>query len=285
MMSSLASARPTPAYKVVVSDLDGTLVHHDLRVSDATIQTIRALGQHYPEVKVVLATGRMLPSALPFAQKLGLSTPIITYQGGMVSESVAPYTTLLHQPVPLVLAQTVLRFCKELGLHLNVYMNNVLYTEAHPLYVAMYKATAAIEPQVVANMTEHLTVAPTKLVVIEEDAQKLADFREQVQAAFTEQELTLCLSRPHFLEFTAAGISKWSAVEYLLKHWNLSASEVVAFGDQDNDLSLLRQAGLGVAVGNAPEWIQKQAKRVAPSLEEDGVAKVLQELFPLTVAR
>jgi hypothetical protein len=110
-MTSLTDASPIlfPAYahpiKMVVCDLDGTLVQANLEVSNAVLDAIQAVSQ--AGVKVVIATGRMFPSALPYVQRLGLDTPVICYQGAVVRDSQDGFTLRYSNPVPLDLAKEI----------------------------------------------------------------------------------------------------------------------------------------------------------------------------------
>jgi Cof subfamily protein (haloacid dehalogenase superfamily) len=264
-------------YDLVVCDLDGTLVDHDLQIS-TRVQAVIARLLRETQVRVVLATGRMFPSALPFAHKLGLSDPIITYQGAMVRQCRGQFGMLFHQPIAVEPAKAVLALCRELDLHLNVYINDRLYSENKPHYVALYEKTSNITPNVVPSMEHVLILPPTKLVIIEDDEAKLRKVRERLEAQFGADELFICVSRPNFLEITAAGVTKWKAVKELATVWSIPDERILCIGDQDNDVSMLQGAGMGVAMGNAPEAVKAVANRVALSLAEDGAAIILEEL-------
>ena len=266
-----------PPIKLIVTDLDGTVVQHDLSVSHRVQKAINTVCIN-TDVRVVIATGRMFPSALPYSGKLGLDTPIITYQGAMVRQSSAPHSVLYHEPVPLTLAKQVLALCRELDLHLNVYINDKLYTEPHPIYVEEYRATAAIEPNVVEPMENVLMLPPTKLVVIDNDPDKLLTMKEELGLRFGKQTLGWCQSRRNFLEITAPQVSKWRAVMELADIWAIRPEEILCIGDQDNDSAMIEQAGLGVAMGNAPRAVKAKADVITGSIDEDGAAQAIEAL-------
>jgi Cof subfamily protein (haloacid dehalogenase superfamily) len=269
-----------PAYphpiQLVVCDLDGTLVQKDLSMSTAVIQTIQRITQT-TQTKVVVATGRMFPSALPYAQKLGLTTPIITYQGSTVHQRNADgtYSRIFYNPVPLEIAKQLVTYCHTNNIHINCYVSDILYSKPHPIYVQEYKNTSSIEPSLTENLLEILTEAPPKLVVINNDPAVLEAMKTYLANTFGTKTLSWCQSRHNFLEITAPNVSKWNAVSFLAEQWHIPTENILCLGDEENDLSMLTQAGLGIAMGNGPIAIQQQAKVVAPSILEDGNAQAL----------
>jgi Cof subfamily protein (haloacid dehalogenase superfamily) len=84
-------------------------------------------------------------------------------------------------------------------------------------------------------------------------------------------------SKPFFLEFTQLGVTKGASLDYLIKPMGIKAEEVIAIGDSYNDLAMIEFAGLGVAMGNAPQDIKEKADYVAASNMEDGVAEVVEK--------
>jgi Cof subfamily protein (haloacid dehalogenase superfamily) len=270
----LPAINPTNAFDLVVCDLDGTLVQKDLSVSPAVEGVIKAIA-HKTTTKVVLATGRMFPSALPYAHRFGLSTPIVTYQGAVVRDTQPPHTLHYNNPVPLPLAKALISYCQTEGLHINAYVNDTLYTTPHAIYVQEYNATSSIDPTLLNNLLDCLTEAPPKLVIIENDPQRLNAVKQQLQETYGDTALSCCQSRHNFLELTAPNTSKWEAIKTLATQWAIPTERILCIGDEENDLSMLKQAGFGIAMGNAPAYIQAQANAVTLSVEQDGAAKAL----------
>ena len=269
-----------PAYphpiQLVVCDLDGTLVQKDLTVSPTVIAVIKRINTTTP-TKVVLATGRMFPSALPYAQLFELTNPIITYQGSTVHEIDHPptYQRIFYNPVPLEIAKKLVAYCAENDIHINCYVNDILYSRPHELYVQEYKNTSSIEPSLTENLDSILTEAPPKLVVINNDPAVLEKMKAYLAETFGKEVISWCQSRHNFLEITAPHVSKWNAVSFLAQQWGIAPENILCLGDEENDLSMLTQAGLGIAMGNGPVAIQQQAKVIAPPISEDGNAQAL----------
>ncbi len=278
MMSIETTPILFPAYahpiKMVVCDLDGTLVQSDLNVSPAVLETIQAVSQH--GVKVVIATGRMFPSALPYVKRLGLETPVICYQGAMVRDTHADFTLRYSNPVPLDLAQDIVRYCQRQHIHINVYVNDVLHSQTHELYVDEYKRTSSIEPVLLEDVLSILQVdAPPKMVVINNDPHVLEAVRAYLLETYGAERIGVCKSRHNFLELTAPDVSKWSAVVALAEQWGILPQEVMCLGDEENDVAMLRGEGLGLAMANGPIDVQRQAKGIVPHILEDGAAQAM----------
>jgi Cof subfamily protein (haloacid dehalogenase superfamily) len=258
--------------KLLAIDLDGTVVNHQLQVSPAVVQAI-AQAKHDHGVRVMIATGRTYHSALPFAYQLGITEPLVAYQGALLRELPEQgSTTLRHCPIPLPLAQEVLAMLQAHHFHVNVYVNDQLFVARDNPYAKDYGRLAGFAPTLVDDLMAQLTSPPSKLMAIDHDRMDwLLDTMHQRYAG----QLNICTSRINFCEIIDKQASKWDAVWSIAQQWGIAQAEVMAIGDQQNDLSMLTQAGLGVAMGNAPQAVQRQAKAVTGRIEEDGVASAI----------
>jgi Cof subfamily protein (haloacid dehalogenase superfamily) len=217
----------------------------------------------------------MYPSALPYVERLGLKTPVVCYQGAMVRESQGDKNILYYNPVPLEIAREIAQHCQENDVHLNVYINDVLHSRPHPVYVEEYKRTSSIEPTLMENMLDALTEAPPKMVAINNDPDVLERLRRTLISTFGDEAIGVCKSRHNFLELTAPDVSKWGAIKAYASQLGIQPEEVMCLGDEENDLSMLVGEGLGIAMANGPTHIQRQAKGIAPHIMEDGAAKAM----------
>jgi hydroxymethylpyrimidine pyrophosphatase-like HAD family hydrolase len=92
-------------------------------------------------------------------------------------------------------------------------------------------------------------------------------------------ELDITISHPEYLEFTAPGVNKGTALEWLAARLSIPLAQTMAIGDQHNDLEMLLAAGHGVAMHGAPEAVQRAARHLAPPSEEDGAARMIERLI------
>jgi Cof subfamily protein (haloacid dehalogenase superfamily) len=91
------------------------------------------------------------------------------------------------------------------------------------------------------------------------------------------QDVSICKSRTNFCEIVHTAVSKWNAIQHLMSLWNIQASEVMAIGDHENDLSMITAAGVGVAMGNAPDNVKALANYVTDPVGEDGAANAIEK--------
>lgn len=261
-------------YRFVATDLDGTLIDRSLRISPRTQKAIQ-LAQHRGS-QVVISTGRMYQSALPFAKALGITAPLITYQGALARD---PQTNeeLWHHRMPLERTREALKMLQAAGLHINLYVDDCLYVEELTPEAKEYRDLTGVEPVVIPSFEEVLGHAPTKILAIG-SSEAVIHWDEALKIHFGES-LYVTPSQAHYLELAAPGVTKGAAITRLAARFGISPEEIVAFGDGHNDLEMLSAAGLGVAMGNAGDRLKSVANRIAPPVWEEGVASVLEELF------
>jgi hydroxymethylpyrimidine pyrophosphatase-like HAD family hydrolase len=194
----------------------------------------------------------------------------------MVRDTHADFTLRYSNPVPLDLAQDIVRYCQRQHIHINVYVNDVLHSQTHELYVDEYKRTSSIEPVLLEDVLSILQVdAPPKMVVINNDPHVLEAVRAYLLETYGAERIGVCKSRHNFLELTAPDVSKWSAVVALAEQWGILPQEVMCLGDEENDVAMLRGEGLGLAMANGPIDVQRQAKGIVPHILEDGAAQAM----------
>jgi len=263
----------TPSIKLIALDLDGTIVQENLQISRRVQDVIHHV-QRQTDVRVVIATGRMFYSALPFARTLKTPLPIVAYQGAMIREQDAPQTVHLHTPVNLDIARELTEILLHDNYHVNLYMNDRVWTRRSNVFSEFYARTSGVSPVFRDNLLACLTEAPTKIMVI--DDERIEHLLGYLDAHYAGR-LSFCRSRSNFCEIIDVSVSKWNALQVLAQSWGIQPSEIMAIGDQSNDLSMISQAGLGVAMGNAPDHVKKAARFVTGSIEEDGVASAIEQ--------
>ena len=261
-------------YRLLAVDLDDTFLNKELQVSPRVqLAVIEALKKG---IIVTLATGRMYRSAKKYAFSFLGDIPLITYNGALIKYSRSE-REIYHQPVPGELALTIYRRVKG-HFHLNVYQDDELLVEEDNQYIRDYSRIAGVPFRVVNNIEELLNKkAPTKLLAVG-DPSALDQLWEETNGEFR-GVLHITKSKPHYLEFLAAGVNKGEALKILAQHLGVSLKETVAVGDSYNDLEMLETAGLGVAVGNALPEVKRRADLVVPANDEDGIAYLINEII------
>jgi Cof subfamily protein (haloacid dehalogenase superfamily) len=230
---------------------------------------------------VIVVTGRMFRAVRPYLEQAGIEDPAVCYQGAVVAE---PRTGrfLRHEPIPLELAREAIAAVEAEGFGLNCYVGDELYVASETAEARSYAEFQSIPIRVVGPLLAWLDDAPTKLVTIG-DPGALDDLERRLKARF-DGRLFIAKSLPYFLEFASPEVTKGSGMQFVAEHLGIAPERTVAFGDGENDVELLDWAGYAVAVANAHERVLERADHVAPSVDEEGVAQVIEAYLGLAPA-
>lgn len=270
--------------RAVCTDIDGTLLDEKKELSERTISIITEINAR---VSVILASSRM-PSAMTHLQKkLGIEThPLICYNGGYVIR----YLSGNKQPevldsvvIPVKVCSSILEVGRYTDIHSSLYFENKWYAPKTDQWtereerITKVKATVA-DPVWVLNHWSKNNSGAHKIMCMG-PAGQIAEMKKELHQRHG-QDIHIYLSRPTYLELAPGSISKGTALELVIDKWfNFSLREVVAFGDNYNDIEMLKAAGLGIAVSNAKKEVREIADRLAGNSTEDGVAIALEEFF------
>lgn len=268
----LDTSPPDLPYKLVVLDLDGTLIGKDLILSPQSKEVIARSME--VGARVTLATGRMFQATVPFARELGIREPLICYQGALIKDMLTG-EVLYHQPVPLALAREVIRIVQGWGLHINVYLDDELFVEKETPEARRYGEISRVAIHAVGDLLAFLQRDPTKIVIVSEE-EAIDRILPELRRHF-EKRLYITKSYPIFAEVAHPECSKGEALEFLAHHYGIRQEETLAVGDSPNDLEMIVWAGLGVAMGNASPEVIAAADWVTAPLAGDGVAVALRE--------
>jgi Cof subfamily protein (haloacid dehalogenase superfamily) len=215
----------------------------------------------------------MFRSVRPYALEAGLDDPVVCYQGAVVADPVSG-RWLRHVPIPLELARETIAALHEEGFGLNCYVDDELYVAEVTPEARRYADFQHLELHVVGDLLGWLDRPPTKLVVID-DPRVLDELKQRMLARF-EERLYISKSLPYFLEFASPDVTKAAGLDFLAEHTGFTRVQTVAFGDGENDIELVDWAEYGVAVANADERVKAAANLVCPSVDDEGVAQVLE---------
>ena len=260
--------------KLVALDMDDTLLNKQAEISARSSDVIRrAIAQG---VTVTIATGRMFRSAQPFAARLGLDVPLITYNGALVRAALSG-ETLLHRPIDAEIAAEVLAIFKKRGWYLQSYVDDVLYVAEMNDKARYYENLAKVKAFSLGDEFYSRRQSPTKLLAMAEPDQ-VAEMKQVLQTRFGER-LYLAISKPTYLEMVNPLVNKGTALSFLAERMGIDRGQVMAVGDSFNDLDMIEYAGWGVAMGNAPEAVKSRAKAVVSANDKDGVAEAFERFI------
>ncbi|NJP10971.1 MAG: HAD family phosphatase [Leptolyngbyaceae cyanobacterium RU_5_1] len=273
-------ARPNDI-QLLVLDIDGTIAGASNNIREPVKQAVRAA--QATGVQVAIATGRMYRSALRFHHDIGATLPLMAYQGALIKDP-ATQTIHRHWTVPKHLALRLLDHFEQPELYsllsIHFYMDDQLYVRELTPASRDYGERTGVEPIPIGDLRKSLTTEPTKVLALSDDADLIYRLLNTLRDRHPPAELYLTTSVATFFEATHPLVNKGTAVRYLAEeHLGIQAANVMVIGDNFNDLEMIEYAGIGVAMGNAPEGVKKSANWIAPSVEADGAAAAIAEFL------
>jgi hypothetical protein len=272
---------PEPEFpiRLIALDIDGTIIGDDHAIAERTIRAVRAALDR--DVAVSLVTGRMVSSAMRFATELGLTGPIVGYQGGLIRAMPLPESRrlgklLLHTPLPAAAARDILGWARAHGLDPHVNHLERFILRADDPKADDYSAFMGARAELVPDLLEAIDHPVTKVLAVGEPPIP-TEVAPQARAEFAGRA-DVTISHPRFLEFVAPGVSKGRAIRWLARRLRIPLAATLAIGDQWNDLEMIAEVGHGTAMPSAPAEVRAAARYRAAPLEEDGAARMIEDL-------
>jgi len=264
-------------YRMLCLDIDGTLLNSRHQISEGTKRAIRKLDDSGDTI-IVLISARMPKGMRYLAEELNLNSPLVSYNGAYITQG----DQILHaRTIKLEQCITIFQLAIERGLHVSLYTEDQWYVEHLDSWALQESEITGIKPIVIEfeklfSDWEAAGNTPNKILCMGEPG-NISVFGERLNFMF-EKNLNVYQSKPTYLEIVSAEASKINAIAYLCDRYHINKDEVVAVGDNYNDISMISYAGLGIAMGNAPDEVKKCADYVTLSNDEDGVAWVIDGL-------
>jgi Cof subfamily protein (haloacid dehalogenase superfamily) len=264
--------RDTPI-RLIVADLDGTLLNSDHVVSPFTERTVREAIRR--GVQFTIATGKTFPSTVDVIRQFDIRLPVICANGVQVFE---PDGTLLHaDPIPREYAIEAVQIGRSAGFTPVVYTEMGLLSTALDENVQELLAHHEPMPEIIPDLETALADEhqPYKLVLMQRDLAAVADFQIHLEEVFRGRAQVVRSGLASLVEVMPLGVTKGTALAFILNHLGVAPEETICFGDNCNDLDMIRRAGIGVAMGHSPEDLRRNADYVTGTNDEDGVGHAL----------
>lgn len=259
--------------KLWVSDIDGTLMNYDGSYTPRMSKLIEKINSS--DCKLVLATGRMFMGADFVAKKFNLNNPIICYQGAVVRTR---DEILWQAPIKNEIALEIIKYLKEKNIHTHVYNNDILYVEDdNKKIMSEYCDNRGTTYVVVDDFSKLKLNGVPKILGVIEDKALMQEIKKELSEKY-KGVLTIVQSSPIYLEINDINASKGKALDFLKEYLNLSDNEVLASGDQDNDIELLEHAGIKVCVGSSSQKLKKVAQHHCSSVNSDELVDLIERL-------
>jgi len=267
----------TPApYDLLVCDLDGTLLDDSMALDPALVEAFRRASER--GLTISLATGRMPAAADPYRDQLGVTAPVIYYNGAVVRGADGG-PDLVSLTLPRGVLHRAWTVFSQAPVHPIFYRDDRLFCIANTLAVRRYCDEEGLRIDVVDDAGQFLALGGFIKSLLIGHPNDLGIVREELTPIVAEHG-RLVRTRADYLEIIPVGASKGAALARLTAHLGVPLERVVAVGDQENDVEMLGAAGLGVAMPHAPDLVRRAADRIAPAGPEGGLLRLFRELFP-----
>ncbi|MGN6376939.1 MAG: HAD family hydrolase [Sphingomonas sp.] len=262
------------AIRLLISDVDGTLVGSDKALAPATVAAAARLRD--AGVSMALISARPPSGIAPLARELGLDTPFGAFNGGTIVG--ADGEIVERCGIDRDIVMDALALAAEHGVTPWLFANGCWYApdEANP-HVPREKRSAMQDPVIRRDLSPHADAAD-KLTLVSDDHALLAQLERHLCERFCERA-TVALSQPYYLDITAPAANKGTGIERLAAAIGVELDAVAVIGDMPNDLPMFARAGLAIAMGQAPDEVREAADLVTDDNDSDGVAKAIADII------
>lgn len=266
---------------LIALDLDGTLLTDKKKISPYTKKIIQQaiLSGHI----VVIATGRPYRASVMYYHELGLTTPMVNFNGALIHHPTESKWDALHNPLPHETAHKIIQTCYEFEVD-NIFAeirDNIYLDKFNEKVLNFFTDPNDKELITIGSLKNHLHDDPTSLLIHPKEG-KLKELRQYLDDAHANVIEHRRWGVPwDMIEVVKKGVHKAIGLQKIAHYFHISPQHIIAFGDEDNDLEMIEYAGVGVAMGNAISHLKQIANYETLSNQEDGIGKFLASYLQL----
>ena len=258
----------------VVFDLDDTLLHDDLTISDFTVRVFQALASK--GFHIIAASGRSQFSMKPYLDQLACVSAYISSNGAEIWDG--PSHRLIRKELfSAELSREIACFAEQHDCYAHVYEGSSFFYNRHGQWADLYASFTRLTGVYVGKLSEYINEPRNKILMIDRE-DRIAEMYAEASQLFRDRASVTC-SKPIYLEFNPLRAVKGIALRTVCSLLGTEPEETVAFGDSLNDLSMLRAAGIGVSVSNGWKEIRPYCDDICLSNNEDGPAHYMNDHF------
>jgi Cof subfamily protein (haloacid dehalogenase superfamily) len=262
-----------PEIKLLLADVDGTLVTPDKVLTEAAIAATHRL--HDAGIKLALTSGRPPRGMAMLLKPLALETPVAAFNGGLI---VKPDMSPIEQKtIPADLVAEIVTVMAE-SVDVWVYQDaDWLITKADGPHVAKETRTVQFDPKVVDSL-DGISENVEKITGVSDDHDLMAKVLEDIKERFGDH-VAASRSQPYYCDVTHPEANKGGVVAWLAEHYEIDPSQIATIGDMPNDVSMFTPSGLSIAMGQAEDEVKRAATHVTTSNEDEGFAKAIEDFL------
>jgi Cof subfamily protein (haloacid dehalogenase superfamily) len=264
--------------RLVLSDVDGTLVTTDKVLTDASVDAVRRLGD--AGITFAVTSGRPPRGMSMLVEPLGLTTPIAAFNGGLFVD--AAMRTIEQHALPPDVVPGVVSLLVDRGLDPWVYRGADWFVrDDGAAHVDREAWTVGFRPTVVSDL-DGIVDGVVKISGVSDDLDRVAAVEAEARTAFGDH-VSAARSQDYYLDVTHPQANKGGVVRYLSARLGIPVDQIATIGDMPNDVLMFAHAGLSIAMGNASPEVQRAARRVTTTNDDEGFANAV-ERFVLPAA-
>lgn len=263
-------------YKMLVVDMDDTLLtdNHEISIENREmLLKAQELG-----VYVVLASGRPTSAMIAYAKELQCdinNSYMISFNGSTITD-LKEDKVLFEHALSKEQIHSLYDFSQQNKTHIITYLDGKIISETNSEYIDIEKNITGLELDIVPSFKDTVTSSAVKCILLEEPG-----YLKNIEIVLKEAmpELSICMSKPFFLEAAPNGIDKGASIQVLAERLNIHQSEIIAVGNAGNDLTMVQYAGLGVWVDNVDPELREFGDVIVASNNNHGVAEVVRRFI------
>jgi Cof subfamily protein (haloacid dehalogenase superfamily) len=269
---SLDAARVSSPIRLVLSDVDGTLVNHDKELTSQTIGAVKNLNES--GILFAVTSGRPPRGLTMLIEPLTLTTPLAGFNGGLMVE---PDLSIMQElNIRDDVVGPLIEMLTDHDLSVWVYQGVEWFVlDLDGPHVAHESDVCQFGPKEITSF-EEVRGDIVKVVGVSDDTDAVTKANEAVNAKFGDDVSATC-SQTYYLDVTHQDANKGSVVEFLANHYDLEPSQIATIGDMANDVLMFEKAGLSIAMGNASDDVKSRASHATDSNDEEGFSTAMEK--------
>jgi Cof subfamily protein (haloacid dehalogenase superfamily) len=260
-----------PAIRLLLADVDGTLVTNDKVLTDRAVAAVAKLKQ--AGILFAITSGRPPRGMSMLVKPLEISTPIAAFNGGLFAHP--DMSVIEQQTIPDDLTPAVIDLLTNHGMAVWVYRGADWFVlDPEGPHVARESRTVQFDPTPVSSFSS-VSGNVAKIVGVSDDHDAVQNAAAAARERFGDH-VSASRSQPYYADITHPHANKGGVVRYLSQHYDISSEQIATIGDMPNDVLMFAQSGLSIAMGNAGDEVQRAARQVTTSNEDEGFANAVE---------
>ncbi|MEB6569826.1 Cof-type HAD-IIB family hydrolase [Staphylococcus auricularis] len=267
---------------LICLDLDGTLLNDEKTISPytkAVLQRLRPEGH-----QLMIATGRPFRACKQYYQALNMTTPVVNFNGAYVHHPQDPSFETMHETLDTGIATSIIESLKDFG------VSNIIAEIKDHVYIdnydqRLFDGFSMGNPKIeVGNLLTNITQAPTSILVEAEES-IMVEIKRMLTQFYAENIEHRRWGSPFpVIEIVNKGINKARGIEYVKDYLNIDRSQIIAFGDENNDIDMIKYARHGIVMDNGLASLKEMGDHVTYNNNEDGIGRYLNDFFDLNMS-